>query len=92
MRSAACSVPVQGPGAIRAVAAGGSVQVDVGPNDRQVEITNAATGERSVVPVPPGKTVSIPVPHPSTGNLFVLRIGTGRDAQVILVEIIDPGP
>ena len=82
----------QGPGATRAAQSGSSVQVEVGPNDRQIEVVNVTTGARTTHPVAPGKTTTIPLPQAPTGTAFNVTIGTGRSAHTIVFEIIGTGP
>lgn len=82
----------QGPAGIRGVASGGVLTVHVGPNDREIEVVNTATGERSTHPVSPGKTTSIPMPSAPPGTALTVQVGRGRNAQLITVEVIGPGP
>jgi hypothetical protein len=68
------------------------VQVEVGPNDREIEILNLATGERSTHPVAPGKTTSVQLPAAPAGTMFHVRVGTGRNAKLVPFEITGTGP
>ena len=81
----------QGPGGLRSAVSGGQITVDVGPNDQQITITSTS-GETLTVKVAPGKTTSIPVPNVPSGSILTVRIGTGRNSRVVLVEIIGTGP
>ncbi len=71
---------------------GGSVNVDVGPNDASVEINVAGSGKSTSVKVEPGKTASIPVPPVPGGTALWITVGQGLRKRVILVEVIAPGP
>jgi hypothetical protein len=77
---------------IRGVVSGGSIQVDVGPNDASIDVVNGATGAKTTVPVAPGKTTPVPIPPAPPGTPILIFIGRGRNARVIAVEIGGPGP
>ena len=74
------------------VVQGGSVEVDVGPNDSTVEISVAGADHTSSVKVEPNKRASIPVPPVPGGTLLFISVGKGARAQVIVVEVIAPPP
>jgi len=93
MRVARLDLP-QGEG-VRApsvVTAGGSVTVDVGPNDDTVSVSNAGTGERSDHDVAPGKSNVIPIPNVPGGTWLYIKVGKGLRARVIAVEVISSSP
>jgi len=72
--------------------AGGSVTVNVSPNDPSIEVTDPATGATTNVPVSPGKDTQVPIPNVPGGSFLTIKVGTGRRARIILVEVIAPGP
>ncbi len=74
------------------VGQGGSVQVDIGPNDRSVQINAAGQGDTQSVPVPPGKTATIPIPPVPPGTFVMISIGNGLNRRRIIVEVIAPSP
>lgn len=82
----------QGNQGLRAVATGGTISVEVGPNDASITLTNNSTGEVSSIPTSPGKDTQVPIPGAPGGTVFTLRIGRGPTARVIVVEVIAPGP
>ena len=71
---------------------GGSITVNVGTNDPSVEISNDTTGETSTVRVAPGKDTSVTIPEVPGGTILYVRVGKGLRAQIIVVEVITPGP
>lgn len=73
-------------------APGGSVTVNVGPNDPSVSLTNNATGDSSSFPVDPGKDTTIPIPNVPGGTILTITVGSGQRARIIIVEVITPGP
>ena len=74
------------------VTAGGSITVEVGPNDDSVSVTNAGTGERTDHDVSPGKNNTIPIPNVPGGTWLLIRVGKGLRARVIAVEVISTSP
>jgi hypothetical protein len=80
------------PGGTRGASSGGSITVEVGPNDQSIDVVNGSSGEKTTVPVAPGKTTTVPLPPAPAGTFVVVKIGRGRNARVILVEIIGPNP
>jgi isocitrate dehydrogenase len=81
-----------GEGVTATATAGGSVSVEPGTNDTSVTVTNAANGDVSKHNVSPGKTTTIPIPNVPAGTTLVIQIGKGRNARIIAVEVIEPGP
>lgn len=77
---------------IRAVAQGGTVSVDVGPNDSTVEVSVAGSGATTSVPVQPDKRATVPIPDVPGGTLLYVSVGKGSRRRTILVEVIAPGP
>jgi len=71
----------------QAVPQGGTIQVEIGPNDTEVEVSEAGVGTPTRHPVPPGKTATIPVPNVPGGTLLYVSVGKGRRARIILVEV-----
>ncbi len=79
-------------GLIATAVAGGSIHVEVGPNDASITVTNATTGDVSRIKVSPGKDTDVPIPNVPPGTVFSIRIGVGPNARIITVEVIAPGP
>ncbi len=71
---------------------GGSITVDVGPNDTSIEVKEALSGEITSYPVSPGKSVTIPVPALPPGAFFSVTIADGKRKRSQLVEVIAPSP
>jgi hypothetical protein len=67
---------------------GGTLNVEVGPNDSEVEVSAGDDG--SLHPVTAGKTTPIPVPPVPPGTILSIRVGKGLRARVIYVEVIAP--
>lgn len=81
----------QGGDGVRAtspVVQGGTIEVEVGPNDTTVEVSSGTQAGTKVYTVTPGKTVSIPVPPVPGGTIVSVSVGTGARARVVLVEVI----
>ena len=71
---------------------GGSVTINVGPNEPSVNVENPVTGASTSLPVSPGKDTPIPIPNVPGGTVIHIRIGKGLRSRIILVEVIAPGP
>lgn len=71
---------------------GGSVTVNIGPNDSSVTVIVNANGDAASTPVTPGKDTSIPIPVVPPGTLILIEVGRGLNKRVIPVEVIAPGP
>jgi hypothetical protein len=67
---------------------GGSISVDVGPNDSSVEISQVGGGPVTTVPVTPGKAASIPLPNVPGGAVLYVRVGRGNRARIMVVEVV----
>lgn len=74
------------------VTQGGTIEVDVGTNDTTVQVSTGGLGEVTLVPVPPGKHVSIPVPAVTPGTLVVVSVGTGLRRHCCVLEVVSTGP
>jgi hypothetical protein len=72
--------------------AGGTVTVNVGPNDYVVEIKDGTTGNTTKLAVEPGKDTSIPIPNVPGGTIVIIVVGRGINARAIPVEVVAPGP
>lgn len=86
--------PQQGEG-IRAtspVPQGGTIDVEVGPNDTTVEVSTGSSDSTTTHPVPDGKTTSIPVPPVPPGTIVSITVGMGMRARIVLVEVVAPPP
>lgn len=87
-------IPQQGEG-VRVsspVAQGGTIHVEVGPNDSTVEVSEGPSGSTSTHDVTPGKTASIPVPSVPPGTVLSVTVGKGPRARIVLVEVVAPTP
>lgn len=85
----------QGGEGIRAptpVVQGGTIEVDVGPNDSTVEVSAGSSSETTSHPVNPGKKAEIPVPSVPGGTILWISVGKGLRRRTILVEVIAPTP
>ena len=71
---------------------GGTVTVNVGPNDSSVEVSVAGSDDTTSHDVEPNKDASIPVPNVAPGTLLVITVGKGLRARVLLVEVIALSP
>jgi len=74
------------------VVQGGSIDVDVGPNDSSVEVSAGSSGNTTSHDVSPGKQAHIPVPSVPGGTILTITVGRGLRARIILVEVIAPTP
>lgn len=70
------------------VAQGGTIEVDVGPNDATVEIKDGDPNNSRTFNVEPGKRASIPVPPVPGGTVLTVSVGRGARARTILVEVV----
>lgn len=71
---------------------GGTVEVDVGPNDSTVEVSDGSPTGKTSHRVAPGKRATIPIPNAPGGTILTVTVGTGVRARGIYVEVITPGP
>lgn len=81
----------QDPGGIRGPQTGtpgGSITVNVGPNDSSIQITDPVTGTTTTIKVQPGKDTTITLPNAPGGTIVHIQIGTGANAHFLLVELI----
>jgi hypothetical protein len=72
--------------------AGSVVNVDVGPNDSSISVTDNSTGSTTTGPVSPGKTTPVTIPNAPVGTVILIEIGDGLNRRVLAVEIIGTGP
>jgi hypothetical protein len=71
---------------------GGTVIVNVGPNDDVVEISVSGSGESLTYHVPGNKDTAIPVPPVAPGSTLIVRVGKGARRRRAVVVIVAPGP
>ena len=71
---------------------GGSITVEIGPNDSTVEVEVAGSDGTTSHSVTPGKAATIPMPNVLPGTVLFVTVGTGLRARVIEVTIIAPSP
>jgi len=70
--------------------AGGTVDIEVGPNETSVWV-NLGPGGLSEHKVPPDKKVTIPVPS-TPGEVFAVTVGKGLTKRSILITIVASSP
>ncbi len=73
---------------VRSVQQGGTISVNVGPNDTSVDVKVAGSSDSSTFDVDPGKNVNIPVPPVPGGTLLFVTVGKGLRARIIVVEVV----
>ncbi len=78
----------EGVRAVSPVVQGGTIEVDVGPNDTSVEVSTGSLPGTTVHKVTPGKRASIPVPNVPGGTILSVSVGQGARARVVLIEVI----
>lgn len=76
---------IRGP---QTVVSGGVIEIEVAPNDTQIEVSEVGGGPAQKHPVPPGKKALIPAPTVSSSTMLYISIGDGSRNRVILVEVI----
>jgi hypothetical protein len=69
------------------VSQGGTVTVEVGPNDTTVDVSAFGSGTTSTYPVDPGKQANIPVP-PNTPPGTILHITVGAGLRMRIIEVL----
>lgn len=74
------------------VVLGGNIEVDVATCDTTITVSSGGAGPLLVVAVPPGKHLSIPVPLVPVGTLLAIRVGSGLNRQVVLIEVVSTPP
>ena len=72
------------------VTPGGTIDVEIGPNESTVELN--FDNETVSFPVSPGKTASIPVPSVPPGTVIGVTVGKGLRQRIILVEVVSTSP
>jgi hypothetical protein len=85
----------QGPGAIRALSPatpGSSVDIDVGPNDKDITVNDSSSGTSTQIRVGPGKQTQIVIPNVPGGTVLIISVGQGANRRRMLIEVIEPGP
>ena len=70
------------------VTQGGTIDVDVGVNDANVDIKDGNPANSRTHDVPPGKRASIPVPPVPDGTVLTVSVGKGARARTFLVEVV----
>jgi hypothetical protein len=68
---------------------GGTIEVEVGPNDTTVEVSTGNAAETTSHDVTPGKTASIPVPTLPGGGVIWITVGKGVRRRTIIVEVVE---
>ena len=74
------------------VSPGGTIEVDVGPNDSTVQVSDGTAQGTKSFRVTPGKRSSIPVPLVPPGSQLSVTVGKGLRRRTVLVEVIAPSP
>lgn len=72
--------------------AGGSVTVNIGPNDSSIQITVGGSGKSEDKPVDPNKDVDVPVPNVPPGTVIIITVGSGLRARTLEITVIAPSP
>ncbi|MGE3171811.1 MAG: hypothetical protein AB7O97_04245 [Planctomycetota bacterium] len=70
------------------VQTGGTVVVEVGPNDTEVTVSSGGP-DSTTHPVQGGKSVSFPVPPVPPGTVLIVSVGSGVRARSILIEVVE---
>jgi hypothetical protein len=70
---------------------GGTITINVGPNDSSVHITDPTTQTTTSYKVEPGKDATITLPNAPGGTVLHIQVGTGINAQFFLIELIELG-
>jgi len=70
------------------VVAGGTMTVNVGPNDATVEVSVAGSEQTASHTVPANKDVAIPVPSVPGGTVLFVTVGKGLRARTIEVLVV----
>jgi hypothetical protein len=70
------------------VAPGGTMIVNVGPNDATVEVSVAGSNQTTSHTVPANKDVAIPVPPVPGGTVLFVTVGKGLRARTIEVLVV----
>jgi len=71
---------------------GGSIDVQVGPNDSTVEVSVSGSSESSSHNVGPGKAATVPVPSVPSGTLLYISIGKGLRRRLVVIEVVALAP
>jgi len=74
------------------VVQGGTMNVQVGPNETSVEISTGTQVGTTTHSVAPNKTATIPVPPVPGGTILTVTVGNGEHTRTILVEVVAPSP
>jgi hypothetical protein len=87
--------PQGGGGAIEcpdAVVEGGTITITVGPNDTTLTLKETGGDTKLVMPVQPGKTVTVPVPSLRPGATLTVILGNRERKRGRAVEVLSPSP
>lgn len=79
-------------GSIIQAAPGSAITVRIGPNERSLSIVDNSTGASTTIAVVPGKDTQVQIPNVPGGTILSIEIGKGPNKQVVVVEVIAPGP
>ena len=71
--------------------AGGTIDVGVGPNDTEIQVSMGSADDVKTYDIPPSKTVTIPIPN-EPGAVVSLAVGKGFSKRIVYVLIVAPGP
>jgi len=80
---------IRGPGV---ATSGGSMTVEIGPNDNSIEVTNSSTGVTVSHDAVPGKGATIPVGNVPGGTTLIVTVGKGMRTRIIFVEVTSSSP
>lgn len=74
------------------VAPGGTLSIDIGPNDTTVEVSSSGGGTIYTYAVVPGKQADIPAPPVPEGTILIVTVGRGARRRKHIVEVVAPAP
>ena len=69
---------------------GSTIKVEVATNDCTIEVGISGSNHMQSLPVAADKSVTVPVPNGTPGQVLVIRAGRGARARVIRVELVAP--
>jgi hypothetical protein len=67
---------------------GGTVTIEVGPNENTIEVHAGGQGDTKSYRVEPDKSASIPIPAVPPGTILALYVGTGPNRRRLYIEVV----
>jgi hypothetical protein len=71
---------------------GGTIVVNVGPNDATVEVSVSGSGTKVSHDVPGNKDTSITIPPVPPGTTVIIRVGDKNRQRRIVIIVVAPSP